>query len=456
MSQQLLFRAEPSEIALERGQTLGRGGDVRVGGVDLLPKEGDLLADLTESTTARTELLFRRRQIVREYLELRPDLTEPVIRFQRGVDHRGADQHPVGRDERRPAVLELHRDGLVHGVGQIHVAKDRADDPARSRFGVDHAEESSLAGSAQGDGPAGGDRKDRPTALVGVVQCERPVFVHDRVRERSERGHERPLEPGLDPNEVLQQSDGATLVVPQEPGAWGFFDVRAPSVEEVLARPHAPPGLLELLHLVREAPAFVLEPVPTLRERRGLAVQLLDVPLDGLALGFDRGDPFLNRGEVLRESLALVLGARERPLERLALGASPGGLFADPAAQILDLAAMILLLPVRRLRRGERRFLRLELGDRVREQALDPSDLLGDRIQPGRAGRLGCELRTRVRFAVDGLPVALLGSVTIERRGPEDLFGLGERARSCGPCVGGREHLLVERVQALARLRPLD
>src|SRR5439155_21423626 len=230
--------------------------------------------------------------------------------------------------------------------------KDRADDPASGRFGVNDAEESSFAGPSERNGPARRDRKDRATALVGVLQGERAVFVHDGVRERSECGHERQLETRFDPNEVLQQADGAALVIPEESGPWGLLDVRAPSVEEVLPCLHAASGLPQLLHLVRQAPTFVFEPISPLRERRGLSVQLLDVPLDRLSLGFDRRHPLLNRREIRGQALTLSLGARERSLERLALRSPPGSLLPHPSAEVLNLPTVILLLPVRRLRSG--------------------------------------------------------------------------------------------------------
>ena len=61
-----------------------------------LPQECDLVADLAESLPARPELLLRRRQVVREHLQLRLDLAEAGIGLDRGVDHRRAISIPSG------------------------------------------------------------------------------------------------------------------------------------------------------------------------------------------------------------------------------------------------------------------------------------------------------------------------------------------------------------------------
>jgi len=53
-------------VAFDRRETLGRGGDVAVSGLDLLVQERALIGDLTDPLLPRAELLLGRGQVVGE------------------------------------------------------------------------------------------------------------------------------------------------------------------------------------------------------------------------------------------------------------------------------------------------------------------------------------------------------------------------------------------------------
>ncbi len=259
----------------------------------------------------------------------------------------------------------------------------------------------------------------------------------------------------LDLHQVAEQPHGAAPMALDEPGAGGLLDVAAAGFEEIPPGMHAPPRLLQLFDPIVQLPAFVLERRAPLRERRGLPVHRLDVVLDGLPLGLGRADPRAERRELSFEAFALMLLGQERALDRLDLGAAAGGLFADPAPQLLDLATAILRLPVPIFRAVELPLVDGKPVDDLRELDLDPADLGLHGFETDGARRLGGEFVPGGRLRVDRGPVGPFRALAIDRRRPEALLRLAEPDRGRRPRIRGGEDLFVEFVESCPGRRAL-
>ena len=192
---------------------------------------------------------------------------------------------------------------------------------------------------------------------------------------------------------------------------------------------------------------------PALRQRRGLAVDLLDVGLELLALGLGRRR--CARGPVVRSSSSRSRSRSYRTrgaLQRLDLGAAAGGLLADAPAHVLDLAAVLVgLAEAASAVQSSSRSRARQLRDDRSTLGLDAGELLVDRVESRGAGGLRRQVLRRRRLRVDGArgTPARLGPFAWSRPNdgarPRRVRAIGGRA-----IVGRLQDLGVERVQPLA------
>ncbi len=217
LPEDLLLLPQARELGGQDGQPLGGGRDVGVGGIHLLLQERDLGADLVEPGSRGLERVAGRGQVVIQHLQLGADLTGARVGLLRGVDHRGPDQHALGRDERCGRMRPLLLDRLLDGADEVDVAEHRAGDPARGRLRLDDREQRALAAEPERDRPTSRDREDGAVPLRSVGDGTVPVLVHDGVGERAERRDERPFQTRLDAHQIPEQADRVSLVRPQEP-----------------------------------------------------------------------------------------------------------------------------------------------------------------------------------------------------------------------------------------------
>ena len=372
---QLLFLAQPRQVELQPREPLRHRGDLGVRPFDLLAEEGDLAGDLAEPLLPRLEAVHGGGEVVGQDLQLGADLAGARVRFLRRVDHGGPHQHALGRDERGAGVRPLLLGRLLHALRQVDVAKHGADDAASGRLGVHDGQE--LAFAAQ-PGRHRSSRRDREHGAVpagGVRQRALAVVIDDGVRQRSQRGQQRPFQSGLDAHQVLQQAQGAALVALEEPRARRLLDVLAPRLQEVAPRLVAAADVVELLDLLRELAPLGLELRALLAHGRRLVVERLDLRLEPAALGLHLGDPVTHRRQLLRQTLALAFAGRHGPFQRRDLRPASGRVLADPAAGLLDRAAFLFGSAEGRLGLVQLALPQLEVGQHPHELALDALQL---------------------------------------------------------------------------------
>ena len=109
LGEQFLLLVHRGQLAFGDRESLGRLRDVGIGRLDLLAQERDLPGDLVEPLRAGPQLLLGGREIVGEDLQFGTDLAQPHVGLLGRVDHGGADEHALGRDERRSRVLACFR-----------------------------------------------------------------------------------------------------------------------------------------------------------------------------------------------------------------------------------------------------------------------------------------------------------------------------------------------------------
>ena len=327
--------------------------------------------------------------------------------------------------------------------------------PRAAGIRIHHGEQRSFARQSLWNGPAGGDREDRTVAVRRRGERVLPILEDHGVGERPERGEQRPLQARLGPDEILQHAGGAATVRLQEARPRGLLDVAPARVQQLEARLLPPLDVVELLHLLDRAAPFVLELCATLGERRRLAVEALDVRLDPFAFGPERGEPIAHAGELRFEAVSFPLARGDRALQRLDLDPASDGLLARSAAELVDLPSMLVCLAERRLRLLELVLPVDELTHGPLEVRLDASELGLDRVDPGRAPRLGGERLTRHALEIESAAERLLRFGPVRLRVPEPELDVGEPASGGGSSVRPSEHLGIQRIEPGAGLLPL-
>ncbi len=162
-------------------------------------------------------------------------------------------------------VLLLGR--LLDGTGEVHVPEDGADDPASGRLRIDRGQQRTFTGETLRHRTAGGDREDRAVAVRCRRQRLRAILEDDGVRQRPQRGDERPLETGLGAHEILQHTGRAASMRAEETRSGRFLDVAPASLQELEARSLPALDVVELLDLLDRATAFGLQLRAALRQR---------------------------------------------------------------------------------------------------------------------------------------------------------------------------------------------
>ena len=292
---------------------------------------------------------------------------------------------------------------------------------------------------------AGRDREDRAVALGRIGQRAVAVVVDDGVGERlpaPRPARARARAPTL--TRSFSSPIASPRVAGEEPRAGRLLDVAAPGLEQVLARLHAGRATSSSSSILSTSVAPL---VVELRSRRSASGEVCPSMLLDVGLESHRARPRPRRSAratAVRDSasaLALALGAGERSVERLDLGATAGGLLADPTADVLDLAPVLLGFAERRLGAGRAR------ARRASSSAIDAGELAPRRARSRRRRASRRAARRRLRRQV------LRARPSRARRrsrnacsarsrsnvsGAERLLGVGERARGGGASVRRR------------------
>ena len=340
--------------------------------------------------------------------------------------------------------------------GQVDVAQHRAGDAARRRVGLDDATAASARPARpSGTGPPAGDREDRAVALGRVGERPVAVVVHDRVGERAERGDERPLQPGLDPDQVLRAGRSPAPCAPRgsaSPRVSSMSWRRASSRSRRLSCRRRTSSSSSIF--VDEAAPLGLELRSASRSagrtgRRSVSISCSN-PSRSASVSTIRSRTASSDSA---EPLALAVARGERTLERLDLGApcrrpprrSGGG---PPRSRRRSSSAARNASSASSSSRSRSVELVDDRGQLAPRCVRAPRRRCpGGRPAPprrraphGRRSRGSTAARKRS-----------LGPGAVELRRAERLLGVGERADRGGPRVGRGEHLAVEPVEPLAR-----
>ncbi len=383
-----------------------------------------------------------------EDLELRPDLASPRVDLAGGVDHGGSDEGAVRGDEGGARVRGLLLGGLFDRVCEVDVAQHGADDPAGGGVGVHLREQRPFPGESLRHRPPRGDRQDRAIALRSDRERLLPILVDDGVGQRSERRDESPLEAFSRADEVLQDTRRAAAVRLQEPRPGRLLDVTAARFQQLEARLLPPLDVFELLDLLGGTASLVFELCPTFGERRGLAVEALDVRLDLLLLGPKGAAPFVDLAKLRFQPITLPFAGGERALQRFDLHPAPYSLLACPPPELVHLAPVLVGVPERGLGFVELTLPRGELPEGALQIRLHAGELGLDGIEPSRSAGLGGEFLPRCAFALEGDPERLLRLGPIRLCRTEAELALRESPRGRGPLIRPIEHLGIEGVQS--------
>ena len=173
--------------------------------------------------------------------------------------------------------------------------------------------------------------------------------------------------------------------------------------------------VVELFDLVDQGATLGFELRTLLVHGRRGVVEGLDLGLEAVAFGLDLGDALARGGEGLGEPLTLALAGGDRPFERLDLGATTGGILADPSTDLLDPAPLLLGFAEPVLGFVELALAQLELGDHASELGLHPRELGIDGVEAGGATRLRSQLLACGGLPRDGCAEPQFGTRAIER-----------------------------------------
>ncbi len=223
---QLLLLAHPGEVALQQAQPFRGRRDLDVCALDLLAQEVDLARRSPTAVPCGVSGCSRGRRD-------RATTTWSSARISRarasasarGVDHRGAHQHAVGRDERRGGVATS---ASPRPRARTRRGRRRAARCWRCRVrrvGVDQRQEPALAGQSPSARAARRDRQDGAVALRGVVRA---------LGRRRRRRRRRPAGRGPPPTPVPYPP-------PRGPGPSAARS-RGPCARPGTASPRSPPG----------------------------------------------------------------------------------------------------------------------------------------------------------------------------------------------------------------------